>query len=168
MTEQRVQEINTMGNLLVRKATLKDVSTIHQLINNFADKGLLLGRSMSELYDHIRDFHVLEVGAECQGKIVGVCGLGICWEDLAEIKSLAVSEEYQGRQFGRTLVHACLEDAKALGIKRVFTLTYVPKFFQKIGFQVVEKSSLPHKVWADCLKCPKFPDCDETALIKEL
>ncbi len=153
--------------MLIRKATLKDVGAIHHLLNHFADKGLLLGRSMSELYDHIRDFHVLEVTEGDRG-VAGVCGLGICWEDLAEIKSLAVAEKYQARGFGRALLSACLDEAVALGIKNVFTLTYVPGFFQKAGFQVVEKSRLPHKVWADCLKCPKFPDCDETALIKEL
>ncbi len=152
---------------LIRKATIKDVAAIHQLLNRYAEKGLLLARSMSELYDHIRDFTVAEkIGP--QASVIGVCGLGICWEDLAEIKSLAVEENFQGRNLGRKLVSTCLEEAEALGIKRVFTLTYVPVFFEKLGFHPVEKSKLPHKVWADCMKCPKFPDCDEVALIKEL
>jgi amino-acid N-acetyltransferase len=94
--------------------------------------------------------------------------LGICWKDLAEIESLAVSEALQGKGLGRKLVEACLHEARGLGLDKVFTLTYVPEFFVKLGFYEVDKSCLPHKIWADCLKCPKFPDCDETALMLQL
>ena len=151
----------------VRKATVKDVQIIHKLLNHFAGQSLLLPRSLSELYDHLRDYFVFdpdEPGLEIQG----VCGLGICWEDLAEIRSLAVSEDHAGRGAAKQLVDKCLEEAAALKLKRVFVLTYVPAFFSNLGFAEVDKAVLPHKVWADCLKCPKFPDCDETALMIDL
>jgi amino-acid N-acetyltransferase len=150
----------------IRKATTKDVRAIHALLNHFANQGLLLARSLSEIYDHLRDYAVLE-GPEGEA-VLGVCGLGICWEDLAEIKSLAVSEAHQGKGFGVRLVGACLDEARSLGLKKVFTLTYIPRFFQKIGFSEIDKSLLPHKIWADCLRCPKFPNCDEVALMMEL
>jgi amino-acid N-acetyltransferase len=151
----------------IRRAVVGDVKAIHRIINHYADQGLLLPRSLSEFYDHLRDFFVLENDYE-RHSIHGVCGLGICWEDLAEIKSLAVSEEQQGKGFGSQLVEACLEDARSLGLKRAFTLTYIPDFFASLGFKEIEKPSLPHKIWADCLKCPKFPHCDETALMIDL
>ena len=150
----------------IRKAVASDVEVGHKILNFFAEKGLLLPRSLSELYDHLRDYFVLEVD---QGEIIqGICGLGICWSDLAEIESLAVSDEHQGKGFGRKLVDACLGEARLLGINKVFTLTYVPDFFLKFGFGEVDKAVLPQKIWADCLKCPKFPNCDETALMLDL
>ena len=151
----------------IRKAVIGDITVIHKILNHFADQGLLLHRSLSELYDHLRDYYVLEEDDD-RGTVRGVCGLRVCWEDLAEIKSLAVSEESQDRGMGARLVDTCLEEARSLGLKRVFTLTYVPEFFRKIGFKLVDKSVLPHKIWADCLNCPKFPDCDETALLMDL
>jgi amino-acid N-acetyltransferase len=151
----------------IRKATTGDIKAIHEILNYYAGQGLLLPRSLSELYDHIRDFFVVKSDEAYQG-IHGVCGLGICWEDLAEIKSLAVSEDYQKMGLGRRLVETCLKDARTLGLMKVFTLTYIPDYFERLGFHEVDKSTLPHKVWADCLKCAKFPDCDETAMIIEL
>ncbi len=153
--------------MIIRKAIINDIEQIHSLLNYFADKGLLLPRSLSELYDHLRDFTVAQESPE-GGTIIGVCGLGICWKDLAEVKSLAVLSSFQGKRTGQALVKACLDEARSLGIKRVFTLTYVPDFFRRFGFEQVDKSQLPHKVWADCVKCPKFPDCDEVAMIKYL
>ena len=152
---------------MIRKAVSRDVPLIHKLLMDYAEKGLLLPRSLSELYDHLRDFFVLEEQGN-QGAIVAVCALGVCWENLGEIRSLAVAQEYQNNNYGAKLVERCLQDAKSLGLTRVFTLTYVPDFFAKIGFLVVEKSALPHKIWADCLKCPRFPDCDEIAMVLEL
>jgi len=152
--------------MLIRHAVIEDVKTMHKLLNSYAEKGLLLPRSLSELYSHLRDFVVL--ASHEDSSVHGVCGLGICWEDLAEIKSLAVAEQFQGRGFGFQLVQRCLEEARSLGLKRAFTLTYVPAFFAKLGFREEEKSHLPHKVWVDCLKCPKFPNCDETALVIDL
>ncbi len=151
----------------IRKAVTGDVKAVHGILNHYADRGLLLPRSLSELYDHLRDFFVLEIGYQTNS-VQGVCALGVCWEDLAEIKSLAVAEAHQGRGLGSQLVEACLEEARNLGLEKVFTLTYVPEFFTRLGFREVGKSALPHKIWADCLKCPKFPDCDEKALMIEL
>ena len=152
---------------ILRKAEIRDVKPIHRLLYSYADRGLLLARSLSELYDHLRDFYVLD--QEGRGDwVAGVCALGVCWDDLAEVRSLAVAEEVQGLGYGRRLVEVCLDEARRLGIGQVFALTYVDDFFSRLGFSVVEKSVLPHKVWADCLKCPKFPDCDETAMMKTL
>lgn len=152
---------------IIRKAAVEDVKCIHRLLNHFGEQGLLLARPLSELYDHVRDFSVLTPAGD-ERNILGVCALGICWEDLAEIRSLAVVEQAQGREYGSRLVKACLREAASFGLKRVFTLTYVDRFFLRLGFRKVEKSVLPHKVWADCLRCPKYPDCDETALIVDL
>ena len=152
---------------MIRKAVAQEVGEIHKLLSHYANKGLLLPRSLSELYDHLRDFFVIASSGD-QGHIIAVCALGICWEDLAEIRSLAVAEAHQGKKLGKELVTRCLDEARSLGMSKVFALTYVPEFFTRMGFREVEKSTLPHKIWADCLKCPKFPDCDETAMIKEI
>ena len=153
--------------MMIRKAVTGDVGTIHSILKTYGEGGLLLPRSLSELYDRLRDFFILE-GQGQGAAILGVCALGICWEDLAEIRSLAVVPEQQGRRYGMRLVETCLAEAKSLGLGKVFTLTYVPGFFAHLGFKEVDKSVLPHKVWAECLKCPKFPDCDEIAMLVEL
>jgi amino-acid N-acetyltransferase len=152
---------------MIRKAIIEDIKAIHKLLSHYGDQGLLLARPLSELYDHLRDFFVL-VTDDPESRIVGTCALGICWEDLAEIRSLAVLEEQQGGKVATRLVQACLDEARSFGIKRVFVLTYVDRFFAKLGFRTVEKSQLPHKVWSDCLKCSKFPECDETAMVLDL
>ena len=152
---------------MIRKAVIQDVTSIHRLLNDYADQGLLLPRPLSELYDHLRDHFVVEDN-KAGRSLIGVSALAISWEDLAEIRSLAVSEDHQGQGLGSRLVETCLEEARVLGLKRVFVLSYVPDFFIKMGFKEVDKSVLPHKIWADCLRCPKFPDCDETALMVEL
>jgi amino-acid N-acetyltransferase len=152
---------------MIRKAIIQDIKRIHRLLSHYADQGLLLPRALSELYDHLRDFYVIEDKSQ-GGSIVAVCALGICWEDLAEIRSLAVAENQQGKGLGSQLVEAGIKEAKSLGLKKVFALTYIPDFFSRFGFKEVEKSVLPHKIWADCLKCPKFPDCDEKAVLIEL
>lgn len=151
---------------LIRKAVSADVKSIHEILTDYAGKGLLLPRSLSELYEHLRDYFILDGGPK--EHFLGVCGLGICWDNLAEIESLAIVESWHKTGFGRKLVEKCLEEARLLGLRKVFTLTYVPGFFVKLGFNEVEKSILPHKIWADCLKCPKFPDCDETAMVIDL
>ncbi len=138
-----------------------DVKEIHSLLNHYADQGLLLGRSYSSLYDQLRDFKVF-VGGD--GTLLGVCALHIIWEDLAEVRSLAVHEAAQGKKIGQELVAACLYEAALFEISKVFTLTYQAGFFQKQGFVNIDKAKLPHKIWSDCLNCPKFPDCDEEAL----
>jgi len=148
----------------VSKAKLADVKYIYKLILYFAKRGDLVPRPLSELYENVREFFVYED----KDLIVGVCALHILWEDLAEIRSLAVAEEYQKQGIGKELVLACLKDAEDLGIDRVFALTNSPEFFKKLGFEEVPKNELPQKVWADCIRCSKFPDCDEVAVLKDL
>jgi len=149
---------------MIRKAKLKDVKDIQRLIKLYSTRGDILPRSLSELYDHLRDFFV----SVRNHKVVGICSLHICWDDLAEIRSLAVQEEARNKGMGGKLVEACLKESEELGAKRVFALTYQPEFFEKMGFKRVDKTVLPHKIWTDCLKCVKFPDCDEVAVVKEL
>lgn len=150
--------INKIG---IRRAKISDVKQIHKFINEFAKKEIMLARSLNELYEGLRDFVIYED----DGILKGVCALRVLWEDLAEIRSLAVKEEYQKKGIGKALVEQCIEDAKNLGIRRVFALTYKPEFFKKLGFKNIDKSKLPQKIWGDCLKCPKFPECDEHAVI---
>jgi amino-acid N-acetyltransferase len=150
---------------MIRKARITDAQEIQRLINRFAMDGKLLPRSLSEVYDYLRDFYIYEGDAH---QIGGVCALHICWEELAEIRSLAVTEELRKKGIGGNLVEVCLEEAKQLGVSRVFLLTYTPLYFERVGFRVVEKSTLPHKIWGDCIKCVKFPNCDETAMIIDL
>ena len=155
---------------MIRDARMDDVKVMYALLQHFANKGLLLGRSLSSLYDQLRDFKVLvRDGADDSpaGQILGICALHVCWENLAEIRSLAVVEEAQGQGLGRQLVEACLAEADRFGITRGFTLTYQPDFFQRLGFRPIDKNELPHKVWSDCIQCPKFPDCNEEALVWE-
>ncbi len=148
----------------IRKATVPDIKQIHKFVNEFARKEEMLPRALNELYEGMRDFVVYDD----EGIIKGVCALRILWEDLAEIRSLAVREEYQKLGIGRSLVKKCLKEAKDLGIKRVFALTYHPDFFKHMGFKETAKNKLPQKIWGDCMKCPKFPECNEHAVIIHL
>jgi amino-acid N-acetyltransferase len=155
---------------MIRNARMGDIKKIHKLLQYFADKDLLLGRSLSSLYDQLKDFSVYVEQAEDdpdQEKLVGVCSFHICWDNLAEIRSLAVIDEFHGKGVGRQLVSKALAEADSYGITRVFTLTYQPDFFRKLGFKDIDKAELPHKVWSDCINCSKFPDCNEEALIWE-
>jgi amino-acid N-acetyltransferase len=149
---------------LVRKARIADVPAIQALVNEYAKAGEMLGRPRAEIYEHLRDFTV----AERDGRVVGCVALHIDWADIAEVRSLAVAPALAGRGLGRTLTGACLAEARELGIPRVYALTYKAGFFERLGFSKVEKESLPHKVWGDCLKCPKYPECDEDALVINL
>lgn len=148
----------------IRKARIQDIQQIQSLINSFAKKDLMLPRSLNELYDNVRDYWVYELNR----KIAGCCALHISWEDLAEIKSLAVSKPSQHKGIGQELVEICLSEAKELGAKKIFVLTYKPGYFQKFGFKRVKNSCLPHKIWAECINCCKFPNCQEIALLKTL
>jgi len=145
---------------MIRRARIPDVRAIHQLLLFYAQDGQLLGRSLADIYDALRDFYVYEE----DGVILGVGALAICWEDLAEVRSLAVADGQQGKGIGRQIVSACLDEARELGLKRVFALTYQPDFFKRVGFEDIEKSELPQKIWSVCINCVKFPDCDEFAL----
>ncbi len=151
---------------MIRKAKITDVKEIQKLIELSARKGEMLSRSLSELYDNLRDYYVFM--DEGQALIQGTCAMHICWEDLAEIRSLVVKEEVQHRGIGTKLIEACLSEAISLGIYRIFALTYRPGFFMKFGFRVVDKSTLPHKIWSDCVRCVKFPECDEIAVLLEV
>lgn len=148
----------------IRKAKVQDVIPIYKLLEYFSAKEVLLPRSLAELYDNVRDFFV----AEDEGEIIGCCSLHSCWEDLGEIKSLALKEDWQSKGIAKNLVDLCLNDAPQLGLKRVFVLTYVPEFFKGLDFKEISKEKLPHKVWKECISCPKFPDCGEIALIRDI
>jgi len=145
---------------MIRHARIPDARKIHQLLLFYAQDGQLLGRSLANIYDSIRDFYVYEE----DGEILGVGALAICWEDLAEVRSLAVASGQQGKGIGRKIVEMCLSEATELGLKRVFALTYQPIFFKSLGFFDIEKTELPQKIWGDCINCVKYPDCDELAL----
>ncbi len=147
--------------MIIRKAKTADLKDVQKLINEFARREEMIPRSINELYENVRDFFV----SEQDGRIFAVCALHILWEDLAEVRSLAVRKEYQAMGIGKKLVKRCLAEARTLGIKRVFVLTYHPSFFKKLGFAETDKSTLPQKIWGDCIRCPKFPECDEHALL---
>ncbi|WP_067936328.1 N-acetyltransferase [Alicyclobacillus kakegawensis] len=147
--------------MLVRKATVDDVPAMHRLINHFAREGLMLPRTEKSLYENLQCFAV----AELSGQVVGTAGLHILWKDLAEIRSLAVEPEQHGQGIGRRLVESLLEQATTLHIEQVLSLTYQTAFFDKLGFHIVAKETLPHKIWTDCIYCRKFHQCDETAML---
>ncbi len=148
----------------VEKGKIKDVPQMQQLINSFADKGEMLARSLSEIYENIRDYFVVRQGE----RVIACVALHVSWSDLAEIKSLAVADDSQQQGIGAQIVEACLKEASELGISTVFCLTYKPAFFEKFGFSQVDKAELPQKVWGECYRCPKFPNCDEVAIIYHL
>ena len=148
----------------VEKARIKDVAQMHQLVNHFANKGEMLPRPLSEIYESIRDYFVVRQGE----RVIACASLHVSWLDLAEIKSVAVAEDNQEQRIGAQLVEACLNEARELGIPTVFCLTYKPAFFEKFGFYQRDKMELPRKVWTECYHCPKFPNCDEVALICNL
>jgi len=149
--------------LKIRPAKVGDAPTIAALIRTFADRKLMIRRSLGELYESIREF---VVAVDDDGAVIGCAALHVFWEDLAELKCLAVSEAAQGRGVGRRLVDACWQAARDLEIDTVFTLTYVPEFFERCGYRRIDKSELPHKIWNECVRCPLFPDCREVALIR--
>jgi amino-acid N-acetyltransferase len=155
-----------LGTTVIRKATIKDVKEIHGLLQEYGRRGELLPRPLSVLYDHVRDFSVY-VQPE-MNRVVGCCALQFCWDDLAEIRSLAVHPDYLGKHIGSQLTQNALVEAASYAVKQVFALTYRPTFFEKFGFKRIDKSQLPLKIWADCILCVKFPDCDETAMMKEI
>lgn len=154
----------TSNNYQLKKATIGDAKLIHAFVNQFANRDEMLPRSLNEIYENIRDFYLCFDKKE----IIGVAALHILWEDLAEIRSVAVSHKYQRRGLGKKLVKKCLKEAELLGVKKVFALTYHPGFFKELGFHDIDKNALPQKIWGECLKCHKFPECNELAVIKEL
>ncbi len=145
----------------VEKAKISDAHQMHEMVNEFASRSEMLPRALSEIYEDIRDYFVIR---DEKGEVIACVALHINWEDLAEIRTLAVEEEMHEKGLGSMLIKACLDEANQLGIKKVFCLTYKPAFFEKNGFVQVDKMDLPRKVWSECFRCPKFPDCDEVAL----
>jgi amino-acid N-acetyltransferase len=155
-----------MDGFMIRKATIKDIKAIHGLLHEYGKREQLLARPLSELYDHVRDFAVY-VNSE-NDAVIGCCALQFCWEDLAEIRSLAVHPNHLGKSIGTELTETVLIEAKSFDVKKIFTLTYRPDFFRQFGFIEIDRSQLPLKIWGDCIICVKFPDCDEIAMMKEL
>jgi amino-acid N-acetyltransferase len=151
---------------MIRKATIKDIKPVHSLLQQYGRKGELLPRPLSVLYDHVRDFWIYEDDKDSD--VLGCCALQFCWDDLAEIRSLAVHPDYVGQRIGSKLVEKVLSEAKSFNIQKVFALTYRPGFFARFGFDRIDRSELPIKIWADCIMCIKFPDCDEIAMMKEI
>ncbi len=149
---------------MIRPATIHDVPRIGEIINNHAELGRMLFKSYAQLYEDLRDFCVYEAG----GNVVGCVAVSIVWADLAEVRSLAVEEANRGQGIGRRLVGWCVEEARRLQIRRLMSLTYEQPFFEKLGFEVVSKESLPLKVWSDCVRCPKRDGCDEIAMVRVL
>ena len=148
----------------IRKATVKDAKAIHTMVNRFAKRDDMLPRALNEIYENIRDFFI----CVDEDKIIAVTALHILWDDLAEIRSLSVSTKYRNTGIGKKLIKKCIKEAMNFEVKRVFALTFHPDYFIKHGFENIDKNELPHKIWGDCLKCPKFPDCTESAVIKHL
>ena len=150
--------------MIYRTATFRDVESIHKIVNGYAEQGLMLARSRNSIYETLRDF----VLAEDQGEVVGVGALHLVWDELAEIRAMAISPDYAGKGIGYKIVQQLMEDARKLGVKTLFTLTYQPGFFAKSGFYEVPKEQLSQKVWKDCINCSKFPNCDEIAMVRPL
>lgn len=157
-------EDHSVDDVLVRSATVHDAPEIARIVNAYAEQGRMLPRPLAAVYQFLRDFSV----AELDGQILGCAALSIFWGDLAEIRSLAVREPYRGRGIGQRLVQHLLREAQALGIPRVFALTYEVSFFEALGFRRIQRDELPRKIWRDCINCVKFANCDETALIMDI
>jgi amino-acid N-acetyltransferase len=158
---------------MIRPATIHDVPRIQEIISSHAELGKMLFKSLAQLYESLRDFAVYEIDSgvgegHAPGEVVGCTALSVLWADLAEVRSLAVDDEFRGRGIGRRLVEWCVEESRRLQIRRLMTLTYEQAFFEKLGFEVVSKESLPLKVWSDCVRCPKRDNCDEIAMVRVL
>lgn len=146
---------------LIRRADVRDMAAAGKIVNDCAERGQMLHRSMSFLYEHVRDFFV----AEESGNVVGVCGLTVVWADLAEVYALAVEESQRGKGLGRKLVERCVDEARVLQVRRIMSLTYEKAFFERCGFGVIDRQQLPLKVWSECLRCAKNQACDEIAMM---
>jgi amino-acid N-acetyltransferase len=147
---------------MIRKAKIDDAKAIRSLVNYWAKKGKVIDRSLNYIYENIRDFWVYEENK----KIIGCCALHIVgWQNLGEIKSLGVAKGYHNRGIGKKLVKRCITEAKSLGVREIFALTFIPVFFKKLGFVSIDTKQLPHKIWNDCVNCVFFPNCKEEAVI---
>lgn len=152
------------ADTLVRRARVGDVPRIYELISYYATRGDMLPKTLDQLYNRVRSFNVAEAG----GEVIGCAALHITWRDMAEVVSVAVHPDFQGRGLGRTLVLPLLDEARELGIPTVFALTLQVSFFSRLGFREVPKLHLPHKIWQDCTACFKQDRCDEVAMVREV
>ena len=150
--------------VIIRKAKISDAAAIQRLIQYYAREDIMLPRPLMEIYENIRDY-VVAVRAKT---LIGCCALHICWKNLAELKALAVRPKHRKKGTGALLVKEALEEAGRINIKKIFCLTYIPKYFRKFGFRKIEKKRLPHKIWSECINCPKFPKCDEVPMLKKM
>ncbi|MHB9027143.1 MAG: N-acetyltransferase [Candidatus Latescibacterota bacterium] len=153
-----------MQKAVVRKARVSDVPVMADIINRHAKNGIMLPRPLSRIYDNIRDYMVVDN----EGEVIGCGALHVMWSDLAEIRAVAIRDEYIGKGLGRPLIEALLKEARDLGIEKVFVLTYQDKFFARMGFGLIDKSELPHKIWNECVNCVHFPNCNEIAMMNSL
>lgn len=151
-----------MADIFYRKPNFDDIEEIFNLINDYAAEGVMLPKSRSTLYETIRE---IIVAVDEENKVVGVGALHVVWNELAEVRSMAVNREYTRHGIGAEIVKRLIEEGKTFGVKKFFTLTYKPGFFQTLGFHTITKDELPHKIWRECIDCPKFPNCDEIAMI---
>ncbi len=165
MPEQGASPVTrSVSTARAERATVYDAESIHNVVNYWAARGEMLPRTMGEVYENIRDFFVVRE----DGETVACGALHITWGDLAELKSLAVREDRQSAGYGSAIVRACIEEGRSLGLERVFALTYRPGYFERLGFQQVDVMDLPRKVWNECYRCPKFPGCNEIAMVCDL
>ncbi|MCL4542945.1 MAG: N-acetyltransferase [Deltaproteobacteria bacterium] len=171
----KIEADDKVFEVVLRKALMCDVKSLYGLFYEYSKAGEMLPRSMSDIYEHLRDFYIVEIEKENgdetisnPSEIIGACALTMVWENLAEIRSLAVKKPYTRKLIGTKLIKKCIEEAKFFKITSIFALTYKPQFFQKSGFTIIDKSELPHKIWNDCINCVKFPDCFETAVMLKL
>jgi amino-acid N-acetyltransferase len=158
----------TTADIAIRRATVHDVPAMSKIVNDYAELGLMLHRSLATFYEHLRDFHVAVAPNDEQETgdiVVGLCGLNIIWANLAEVCALAVIPALQGQGIGKMLVRACIDEGRALSIRRLMTLTYERAFFAKLGFAVIDRENLPLKVWSECVRCAKNQACDEIAMV---
>ena len=151
--------------MAIRHAIVSDAAEICRAINHYAERGLMLHRSLESVYESLRDFLVAE---DDDGRLIGCVAVDIFWADLAEIKSLAVVPERRGAGLGGELLRAAVDDAKKVGVKKLFALTYEKNFFASHGFQTISRDTLPEKVWRECIACPKAEACDEIAMMRYL
>lgn len=150
---------------VLRDANVHDAESIFKLVNQYAGQALMLPKSQNQIYQNIRDFRVI---VDADNRVIACGALHVLWGDLAEVRSLAVAHDYRKHGLGRRIVRQLIDDARSLGLPTIFALTYAPGFFESLGFRMVDKNALPRKIWGDCIDCPKFPNCDEIALIREV
>ena len=166
------------SQIVIQKAQIRDVEEILELVNGFAASNLMLPRGPQYLYENIRDFVIasdpnvpvysLTETREVLNLIVACGSLHVLWEDIAEVRALAIHPDYQHLGLGSKLVEYMKKEARQLGIHRLFTFTMTEEFFSSLGFKKIKRKELPPKVWGECSRCPKYFRCDEVGMVLEL